>query len=196
MAYSKSPSRPTKIMSETFLKNKTPEFNDSNRKLQDELFSILKENKELQSRVVRHQTDSSSVIQLMKEENKNFLSRLKKAVEKKTSQKMTFSTSDPFILKNLELIKISLKKKGFAMGNLVESKEELDKYDVSKSNKFSRQPSIKTVVKETTITSNKNVDSQIDKNNEVFLDILETKESSCVSSNLRALIYSRLISDN
>ena len=55
------------------------------------------------------------------------------------------------------------------MGNLVESKEELDKYDVSKSNKFSRQPSIKTVVKETTITSNKNVDSQIDKNNEVFL---------------------------
>lgn len=193
MSYSKSPAKMDKIKSEAFLKPKNIDSKDNVRKLQDQLFLILKQNKDIQSRVVKSQSDNSNTIQISKEENKDFLSRLKKVVEKKTSQKVVFSSNDSFIEKHFEQIKEVLAKKGYSLNEVNNIREPSIKSDVGKAyDCFQTTFEIKTP-RESFPLSETHVCVTEKTVNDFVVEVLNAHDIKNVSSHFRALSHANFM---
>ena len=183
MNFSKSPSRSINTKSESNIRLKGGEMKETCRKLQDDLFILLKQNKEIQSKIVRFQSDTMTLVQFSKDENRNFLSRLKKAVEKKAVQKVVFSTTDVFVNKHLEQIKSTLQKKGLCSDEVNKIRETQTKLEVSKSSEVLSTQTINTA-------ANRNYE------NGFLIDAICAHRIKNVPSAFRAMKYAKLLQES
>lgn len=200
MNYSKSPSRTLKIKSESYLRPKVVEPKaDQCRKLQDELFAILKQNKDLQSKIAKLQTETAAMVQTNKEENKAFLTRLKKAVDHKSAQRAVMGANDPFVGKHMEQIREALGRRGYTVE---ESARTIEKSP--SRNDFGRGEQLLTPtaslrstrlqsLESETPTTDAQRQSQPQLETSAILTVLEAHGLRTLPSNLRAMAHARLL---
>jgi hypothetical protein len=183
MNYSKSPSRTTKIKSESFLKPKvTDAKGDSCRKLQDELFAVLRQNKDLQARTARLQNEAASVTQTSKDESKAFLSRLKKAVEHKAVQRSIFNINDPFVGKHFDQIREALHERGYPVGEIGKPKEAA---------KDPEGPRVASSRSTTILKSQEVIITPPDTSDELVRNALTSAQIQNLPSRYRAILHSK-----
>ena len=92
--------------------------------LSEESKSLEKSNLQKMSQIKTNQQDLKKLLSNSKEENRTFLARLKIAVNNNNKSTSIFTIRDPFIKKNLVLIKNLLEKKGYKkfLGNTINLK--------------------------------------------------------------------------
>ena len=113
MRKSVSPVRVSETMAEADLIEKRKQLKASIAKLTENIKTQETQNNSIAKNLKKNEIELQKLLNVSKDKNKAFLTRLQKAVKQQKNSKATFDLSDSFIAKNSDTIKKTLADKGF-----------------------------------------------------------------------------------